>query len=122
MNDDVANAVASDLRAMREAKKELGSADAYLSTREAVDACPVPVSEETLKGYPEWVLPRIEKNPAAKGSPLLFDPRDVRALPLVLKQWRTANQNDSVAELKRRRLDLLQRLDAETLTRSGESD
>lgn len=122
MNDDVANAVASDLQAMREAKKELGSADAYLSTGEAVDKCPIPVSEGTLKGYPEWVLPRVEKNPAAKGSPLLFDPRDIRALPLVLKQWRAAKQNDSVAELKRRRLDLLQGRDAETLARGSETD
>lgn len=119
MNDDVANAVASDLRAMREARKELGGRDAYLSTPEAVEACPIPVSEGTLKGYPEWILPRVEKNPAAKGSPLLFDPRDIRALPLVLKQWRAAKKNDSVAECKRRRLDLLEHRDAETLARIG---
>lgn len=115
MTPEAAQATRKDLNAMREAKRELGQAHAYLSTEEALEASPIDVSEEMLTGYPDWVCPRIRKNPSRDGSPFLWDPRDIRALPWVLRQWAQARKNDREEEFKKRRIERIRQRERQAL-------
>lgn len=115
MNTEVAKATRKDLDAMREAKRELGQAESYLSTKEAVEEAPLELCEETPTAYPTWVCPRTRKNPARKNSPLLWDRRDIRALPLVLRQWETARKRGREDEFRERRKRLLRERDEDVL-------
>lgn len=116
MTHDTARAVRRELDEMAEAKRELGEAKAYLSTREALELCPFDLCEETLTGYPEWVCPRVRKSPAKEGSPLLWDPRDILALPTVLRRWRRAVENDEEEEFRRSREELIRRREQAALS------
>lgn len=88
MKDVVTRAVAAEVAAMRKTKAELASHAGLLSLQEATDACPFEVSDETLRTYPEAVLPRIRQQPKSrKRHVLYFDPRDVAALPIRLDGW-----------------------------------
>lgn len=119
MNDAVATAVADELQNMREARKELGTAGSYLSTEEAVELGPLDISEETLVAYPEWICPRLRKDPRRSRSPYLWDPRDILALPIVLRQWMEARQRGNEADFRRRREQLLEERDQAALTRAN---
>jgi hypothetical protein len=88
--DAATQVAASELKAMRQVRANLGRREAYLSTTEAVALCPIDVSEETLIGYPDWILPRVAKNPRARRASWLYDPRDIEALPFVLRMWERA--------------------------------
>lgn len=107
MTPETAKAARNELDEMRDAKRELGQAHAYLSTREAVERSRIDLCEETLTGYPNWICPRTPKNPAKEGSPLLWDPRDIQALPLVLRQWAEACESGDEESFKERRVELL---------------
>jgi hypothetical protein len=103
MNQVVAYATGEELEAMKRARSDLGRREAYLSTAEATAVCRFEVAEETLMAYPDWILPRIAKNPRAKRPSWLFDPRDVDALPFVLRLWERAiaEQNEEAFRLAR---------------------
>ena len=90
MDMATARAVGAELEIMKDARAELGTRDAYLSTAEAVRLCAVGVSEETLISYPGWILPRVAKNPRARRPSYMYDPRDIAALPIVLRLWEQA--------------------------------
>lgn len=119
VNDAIATVVAEELQSMREARKELGTAGSYLSTEEAVALGPLDISEETLIAYPEWVCPRLRKDPRRARSPYLWDPRDILALPIVLRQWMEARRRGDEADFRRRRERLLEKRDNEALTRAS---
>lgn len=104
MNSEV---IASALDTMRAATRELAAGCVLLTTKDAVSLSRVPLSAETLLGYPSWVMPRIEKNPRAKRPTYLFDPRDVRDLPRVLAEWQEAIAEGLEAEFVRLRMDYL---------------
>jgi hypothetical protein len=118
MTDNAAAAVADELRHMRDARQELGSAQSYLSTEEAVNLCPLDISEETLVGYPVWICPRARKNPRRPRSSYQWDPRDIRALPIVLKQWTQAREAGREDDFRRRRETLLEERDQQVLARA----
>lgn len=118
MTDVAAAAVADELRDMCDARLELGSAESYLSTDEAVDLCPLNISEETLVGYPVWVCPRTRKDPRRLRSSYQWDPRDIRALPIVLKQWTEARESGHEDNFRRRREELLEERDRQVLARA----
>ena len=90
MKDKISEGVATTLQAMRAAVQDLARGSTYLSTVEAVRYCPFAVSEETLLTYPDFILPRFVKNPRARRKTYLWDPRDIRALPTVLRRWQLA--------------------------------
>jgi hypothetical protein len=90
MDRDQLDQIRASLEAMKAARDALARGRGYVSTREAVLLCPFPAGEETLLGYPPHILPRIAKNPAAKRPTYLWDPRDIQALPDVLRRWQTA--------------------------------
>lgn len=115
MEPEVAKATRKDLDAMQKAKRELGQAECYLSTKEAVEAAPLALCEETLTAYPTWICPRTRKNPARESSPLLWDPRDIRALPLVLRQWKVAQEQGREEEFRERREQLLRKREEKAL-------
>lgn len=118
MQPTTAEAIGDELAAMRRARKELGGAWAYLTTREAVDLCPFEVSAESLLGYPDWICPRVARNPAAqRGTPLFWDPRDILALPLVLRQWETARREGREEEFEAERRRFLAERDRRALER-----
>lgn len=119
VNNAVATVVADELQSMREARKELGTAGGYLSTEEALELGPLDISEETLIGYPTWICPRLRKDPRRSGSPYLWDPRDILALPIVLRQWMDARQRGNEADFRRRREQLLEKRDHAALTRAN---
>jgi hypothetical protein len=100
-------AIASALDRMRAATRELATGCLLLTTKDAVTLSSIPLSAETLLGYPRWVMPRIAKNPRAKRPTYLFDPRDVRDLPRVLAGWQAAMAEDREAEFARVRMDYL---------------
>lgn len=118
MTPEAATATRAELDAMLEAKRELGEARAYLSTEEALEASPVPVSEQKLLGYPEWVCPRIRKDPSKESSPRLWDPRDIAALPMVLSRWQRARSEGREEEFKERRLHEFAEREQRALARS----
>jgi hypothetical protein len=90
MKDQITNGVATTLEAMRAAVRDLAKGATYLSTADAVRCCPFELSEETLLTYPDFVVPRLVKNPRARRKTYLWDPRDIRALPTVLRRWQQA--------------------------------
>lgn len=100
MRDSVVRGVQHSLKEMREALHDLARGNGFLSTADAVELCPFPAEDETLIGYPEYILPRFEKNPLAKRPTYLWDPRDIRDLPTVLRRWRAALRGgaDATAE------------------------
>lgn len=98
MKDQITNGVATTLEAMRAAVMDLAKGATYLSTAEAVRCCPFEVSEETLLTYPDFIVPRFVKNPRARRKTYLWDPRDIRALPTVLRRWQQAIAAGSDAE------------------------
>ncbi len=105
MDRYVAAAVGQQISDMKSAREELARRGGYLSTPEALELAPFELSEETLLSYPEFICPRTRKNPNSKRSALLWDPRDVLALPLVLRQWHHAielgQESGFVAERER---------------------
>ena len=113
MEPAVIQGVRTALAAMRTARDELARAEGFVSTSEAVRLCPFAVSEDTLLAYPEYVLPRRAKNPRAKRKTYLWDPQDLRALPVVLKQWERAIDGGSADEenFMRERLSQLEARD-----------
>ena len=70
----------------------------YLRTAEAIELSPIAISAETLLGYPDYVMPRLLKNPRARKPVYLWDPRDLVALPHVLERWQTAIAQGPEAE------------------------
>lgn len=118
MNDATASAVATELEEMREARAELGSAESYLSTEKAIELCPLNVCEEVLVGYPAWICPRARKDPRRPRSPYQWDPRDIRALPIVVRQWTEARESGNEKDFRRRREELLAERDREVLARA----
>lgn len=99
--------IGSTLDSMWAATRELAAGCVLLTTKDAVSLSRVPLSAETLLGYPSWVMPRIAKNPRAKRPTYLFDPRDVRDLPRVLAEWQTAVAEDRETEVARLRMEYL---------------
>jgi ubiquitin len=90
---------------MREARKELLAADQMLSTKEAVAACPLGgLRAETLTSYPDYVLPRVSLRPGAKRATYRWDPRDLLALPTVLRRWQRAVDEGREEEFKKERI------------------
>lgn len=107
MTHETAVVTRRELDEMKEAKRELGRAEAYLSTEEALERCPFDLCEETLTGYPKWICPRVRKNPGKAGSALLWDPRDIRALPVILRQWARAVEGGTEDAFRERRERLI---------------
>lgn len=105
MDKRIATGVRNSLDAMRTALEELARGEGFVTTAEAVTICPFCVSEESLLAYPEFVLPRFAKNPRAKRKTYLWDPRDLQALPWVLKRWERAIAEgpEAEAEFERQR-------------------
>lgn len=118
MKDATAAAVAAELEEMREARADLGSADGYLSTEQALGLCQMDISEDVLVGYPTWICPRARKDPRRSRSPYQWDPRDIRALPIVVRQWTEALRSGNEEDFRRRREELLAERDREVLARA----
>lgn len=118
MEAATATAVGQELRSMREARHELATAEGYLSTSEAVASCELDISEEKLREYPDWVCPRTPKDPRYPNSAHQWDPRDVRALPVVLKQWKKAREAGGEEDFRRRREKMLDDRDQKALGRA----
>ncbi|MDT8436689.1 MAG: hypothetical protein RRA92_08025 [Gemmatimonadota bacterium] len=121
MTDTAAVAVADELESMRAARRELGAGESYLSTEQATRLCPLDISEETLVSYPAWICPRLRKDPRSPRSPYLWDPRDIHALPIVVRQWTEARQRGTEEDFRRRRQKLLEERDREALIRAHKS-
>jgi hypothetical protein len=117
MDETSITGIATALEAMRRAITDLARGTTYLSTPEAVELCPFELSEETLLAYPDFVAPRFLKNPRARRRTYLWDPRDIRDLPVVLRRWEEAIQagpealqefvDGRYAQLKQRDLDAM---------------
>jgi hypothetical protein len=114
MRKKQSDVIASALEEMRFALNELAAGTALLTTSRAVELSPVPVSAEMLLSYPEWVMPRLSKNPRAKRPTYLIDPRDVRSLPRVLADWDAAIRAGDENTYIQRRMDLLRDRDLRT--------
>lgn len=119
MNNATAVAVGKELQEMQDARRELGAAAGYLSTEDAVRQCQLDISEETLVGYPTWICPRARKDPRRARSSYQWDPRDIRALPIVVRQWTEARASGTEDDFRRRREELLDERDREVLARAN---
>lgn len=117
ISQTVAQATGDEIEAMRRSREELGRRDAYMSTAEAISACAFEISQESLLLYPEWILPRIMKNPRAKRPSWLFDPRDIAALPAILSLWNRARANQREEEFRLDRLAEIEERDQLALAR-----
>lgn len=98
MKDQITRGVATTLEAMRAAVQDIAKGATYLTTTDAVRCCPFELSEETLLAYPDFVIPRFVKNPKAKRKTYLWDPRDIRALPTILRRWQEAIEGGAGSE------------------------
>ncbi len=126
MQETVIQGVSTALEAMRRAIEDLARGTTYLSTPEAVQLCPFELSEETLLAYPAYIVPRFLKNPMARRKTYLWDPRDIRDLPVILRRWEDAIRRgpDALHEfVAARNGELKQRdLDAMALPREKEKE
>lgn len=119
MDEIVMNATTHSLAAMRAATREMAKGATFLTTTEAVEHCPFALSDETLLGYPEFVIPRFVKNPRAKRKAYLWDPRDIQALPSVLHRWQKAIAAGRENEFEEERAAELTARDLKSLRNAG---
>lgn len=124
MQETVIQGVSNELEAMRRAMEDLARGTTYLSTPEAVELCPFDLSEETLLAYPPYIAPRFLKNPLARRRTYLWDPRDIRDLPVTLRRWEEAIQGgpDAVEEFIERRNGELKQRDLDAMGLRGEKE
>lgn len=119
MSAETAEAVGDELAMMRAARQALAEGDGYYTSKEAANACPFDIEAETLRDYPEFVLPRTPRRPGCEQAGYLFDPRDVYALPVVLRQWHRAKENDSEDQFRKRRLREIREREERILENAG---
>jgi hypothetical protein len=105
MDSSVVTGIINTRNEMREAVHQLSTSLPMLTTKEAVAQCPLGhVSAETLTSYPDHVLPRIVLRPGARRATYRWDPRDLLALPSVLRRWQRAVEENREEEFKRERI------------------
>lgn len=112
---DLSARIAADLKTARRVRDEIAEGLTLFTTAEAVDACPFEIEAESLLAYPSAVLPRTKKNPRATRPTYLFDPRDILALPAILRAWDQARDVGCEAEFFARRQNELLRRDLKLL-------
>jgi hypothetical protein len=111
-----AERIAAGLEEMRAVKLELAAGAILIRTTEATALAPFNLSEETLLGYPEWIIPRYPVNPRATRPTYLWDPQDLKVLPFVLRGWQRARKDDTEEAFK---ADRVAKLEARELAAMG---
>lgn len=121
LSPGTAEAVGDELAMMRAARRALAEGDGYYTSQEAAEACPFDITPESLLSYPEFVLPKIPRNPDSEQAGYLIDPRDIYALPAVLRRWKHAKASDDDSEeaFRRRRLRELREREERMLENAG---
>lgn len=121
MSTETAEAVGDELAMMRAARRALAEGEDYFTSKEAANACPFDITPESLLSYPEFVVPRIPRNPDSEQAGYLIDPRDIYALPVVLRRWKQAkeSEDDSEEAFRRRRMRELREREERILENAG---